>query len=138
MTFQIYFFNWAALAVSFVAFMLIGALWYSPVLFGKIWMKELGIKEEDISREEGTRAMLLSMLPALVSVGVVYILLAFLNARTLPDALIVGSLASLGLVGMNALNLTLFEGRSLKLVCINAGYSFVSLNTAALIMTLWK
>ena len=34
---------WAVL-VSTVAFWALGALWYSPVLFGKRWQKEVGLK----------------------------------------------------------------------------------------------
>ena len=33
-----------------LAFWALGALWYSPVLFSKRWQKEVGFKEEDISK----------------------------------------------------------------------------------------
>ena len=40
---------WAVL-VSIVAMMVIGALWYSPVLFGNTWLRLIGKKPEEIYR----------------------------------------------------------------------------------------
>jgi hypothetical protein len=42
---------WAVL-VSALAFWALGALWYSPVLFSKRWQKEVGFKEEDITKSK--------------------------------------------------------------------------------------
>ena len=39
--------NWLAVLVSVIANMVIGAIWYGPLL-GKPWMKELGFTMEDI------------------------------------------------------------------------------------------
>jgi hypothetical protein len=36
----------AVILAAIVAFVL-GALWYSPILFGKIWQKEIGFTGED-------------------------------------------------------------------------------------------
>jgi len=36
--------------VSTVAFWALGALWYSPLLFSKRWQKEVGFKEEEITK----------------------------------------------------------------------------------------
>ena len=40
---------WAVL-VSAVAFWALGALWYSPVLFGKRWQKEVGMTDEELGK----------------------------------------------------------------------------------------
>ncbi len=31
-----------------VAFWILGSLWYSPILFGKMWQKEMGFSDEDL------------------------------------------------------------------------------------------
>jgi len=41
--------GWAVLIGTLVLWVL-GALWYSPVLFGKIWQKEVEFKEEGIKK----------------------------------------------------------------------------------------
>ena len=37
-----------AIILAVIANMVIGALWYSPVLFAKIWMKSLGKSMEEL------------------------------------------------------------------------------------------
>ena len=58
---------WAVL-VSTVAFWALGALWYSPVLFSKRWQKEVGFKEEDISKTNMVKVFGLSFLLMLLMV----------------------------------------------------------------------
>lgn len=40
--------NWLAVAVATLASFALGALWYSPLLFSKIWQREVGMTDEDI------------------------------------------------------------------------------------------
>ena len=39
--------NWLAIVLATVAFFAVGALWYT-VLFGKAWLREVGIPEEQL------------------------------------------------------------------------------------------
>ena len=39
--------NWLAVIVGAVAAFALGALWYSPKMFGKKWMEGVGLKVED-------------------------------------------------------------------------------------------
>ncbi len=40
--------NWLSVIVATIAAFILGSLWYSPVLFGKVWQKELGLSDEKI------------------------------------------------------------------------------------------
>jgi hypothetical protein len=133
MTFNI----WAVL-VSVVVNMALGALWYSPILFGNIWMKLIEKKADDISRAEGNKAMSMAIIPAIVSAAGLALLTGISGAETIVDALVLGSLASIAFSGMSLLNLVFFEDRKFGLTVINTGYSFVSFNIIAVILTLWK
>jgi len=42
--------NYWAVLVSAVASMVIGALWYSPILFGNIWMNLMKIDPKNIDK----------------------------------------------------------------------------------------
>ncbi|MGB4971685.1 MAG: DUF1761 domain-containing protein, partial [Cyclobacteriaceae bacterium] len=42
--------NYWAILVSALSTFLIGGLWYSPAVFGKAWMKENGLTEEDLKK----------------------------------------------------------------------------------------
>lgn len=138
MTLQIPFFNVWALIVAILSNMILGALWYSPVLFGNTWLALVGKKAEDISKEDASKSMSFSIIPAIFTNIFLTLVLAFANAQTILDALIIGTLLSIGFIGMSAFNLVLFENRSVKLTILNVGYSIVSINIAALILTLWK
>ncbi len=138
MTLYIAFWNTWAVLVGIVASMIIGALWYSPVLFGNTWLKLIGKTKDEISQSEGNSAMLVSILPTGLSVIFLALILAFVNATTILDALIIGTLLSAGVIGMSAWTLVIFEDRPPKLALLNVGYSFVSLNVAAVILTIWK
>ena len=138
MTLELHFFNLWAILVCFISNMIIGALWYSPLLFGSQWLTLMGKKKEDISGAEANKSMTLSMIPALIMSVLLALTLGYADASTLVDALVMGTLISVGFVGMSTLNLILFEGRSVPLSVLNVGYIFVSMNVAAVILTLWK
>ncbi len=40
--------NWFAVIVAALSNFLIGGLWYSPILFGKVWMKENNFSDDDL------------------------------------------------------------------------------------------
>ncbi|MGD1833958.1 MAG: DUF1761 domain-containing protein [Sphaerochaetaceae bacterium] len=131
-------FNILAVIAGIVINMVIGALWYSPVLFGNIWLGLTGRKSEDITREDGNKSMAFAIIPAAVAAFALALLTAVSGASTVADALILGSLSSLAFSGMSALNLVLFENRPLKLAVLNTAYFFVSWNIVSIVLTLWK
>src|SRR6186713_1887824 len=40
--------NYLAVIAAAVATFLLGGLWYSPALFGKVWQREAGVSEEQM------------------------------------------------------------------------------------------
>src|SRR5207244_11268596 len=44
--------NWLAALISGLSAMFVGFLWYSPLLFAKSWMREMGYYPNDKSRME--------------------------------------------------------------------------------------
>ena len=48
--------NWIGVVVAVIGAMMVGGLWYGPLL-GKAWMAEAGIKEEDITKAGAMKAM---------------------------------------------------------------------------------
>lgn len=52
-------FNWLAILVSLIFTMVLGMLWYGP-LFGKTWMRWMGIKKQP-DKSEGGKAILASV-----------------------------------------------------------------------------
>ncbi|MEN8223744.1 MAG: DUF1761 domain-containing protein [Bacteroidota bacterium] len=116
--------NYWAVLVSALASFMIGSLWYSPLLFASVWMKELGFTKEGMGRTNMVKIFGISFLLLLI---IAFNLAAFIG----PDAdmrfgLIAGALSGIGWVGA-ALGVNyLFERKSFRFWLINAGYMAVS------------
>ena len=138
MDFQLQLFNFWPLLFSAISNMLIGALWYSPILFGNLWMKFAEITVEDIKKIDSRQSMLLGIIPSTLSVIFLYLVLMIANVNSIWGALVIGTIASVGFGGTSLLNNVIFEKRPIKLLLMNVGYSFVAWNIAAILITVWK
>jgi fructose-specific phosphotransferase system IIC component len=65
--------NYLAIAVAAIAAMVVGFLWYSQALFGKMWMKEMKFSKESMDRakEKGMTGTFVATFIALLVVGFV-------------------------------------------------------------------
>lgn len=128
----------AVLAASVLCFIL-GWIWYSPLLFGNRWMKELGIKKPEKMTPEVKHQMMRSMvLGFLFTVLTNYVLAHFLNFMYLTAASDVAQLALwlwLGFTLPVIMTGYLWEKKTLTLVMIAAGQTFVSLLVAGVVIT---
>ena len=61
-------FNLVAPIVAALAAMVIGSVWYSPLLFMKVWMKEAGLDRQDeaCSKEGAAKAMAGQLVTSLI------------------------------------------------------------------------
>jgi len=126
--------NWWAVLTAAVSAFVLGGLWYSPALFGKPWMREARVREEDLKGGTG-RVFALAFALALIA-AVVFAL--FLGPRpALGFALGAGASAGLCWVGASFGINDLFERRSFKLWAINAGYHTLTFTLFGLILGLW-
>lgn len=126
--------NYLAVLVAALISFLIGGLWYSPVLFGKPWMEEMGFTDEDT---KGNMGMIFGT-TFVLSLIIAFNLAAFLG----PDAnfvwgLTAGALAGIGWVATALGILYLFERRSMRLYLINAGYHAVTFTLMGGLLGLW-
>ncbi len=128
--------NFFAVLVAAVSSFLVGSIWYSPILFGKAWMKELNFTDEDLRKGNVTKLYILSFVVALI----IAVNLAFFigNDAGLVWGMTAGFLAGFGWVAM-AIGLTyLFEDKSLRLYLINAGYHVVTFTISGGIIGVWQ
>jgi len=116
--------NWLAILVGALINMVVGALWYSPLLFSKQWMKLTGRKEMG-DKKEMPKMYGITFIGALL---MSYVLMHFVQASGAMDALWgakIGFWLWLGFTAATTISSYLFEGKSLKLYAINAGYYLV-------------
>lgn len=131
---------WAVLVASVVTFA-IGALWYSPVLFGKEWMRLKHISEEDVT-EESKRGMWKRYLAQFVSTLVFFCILGFFISATgstsASDAVFLAFLAWIGFSVTTAVGDLLWNKTPFKLALINEVCALVSWLAGAAIIGAWR
>lgn len=126
---------WAVLVAALSTF-LIGGLWYSPAVFGKLWMRENGFTEESLQGGNMVRIFGLTFFLALIAA---INLAMFLGAENRPEmGALWGFAAGFGWVATFIGTHYLFERRSFSLFLINAGYSIVALTLMGVILAAWK
>ena len=125
---------WAVLAAG-ASSLVLGAVWYSPVLFARAWMRESGMTEEKARAANAAKTLGVSFVLALLGAAV---FAAFLGPKPAPGfATAVGFAAGLSWVaGSFGINY-LFEQRSLKLFLINGGYHTLQYTLIGLILGVW-
>lgn len=123
-----------AIVLAVVANTVIGALWYSPVLFANIWMKSLGKTEEELNKSSANIGYVLTILAAVVTSFVLSLLIGLVDNVTIGSGALIGLLSGIGIAAARELSPTFFEGRNLTLFFISAGYHIVSLTVMGLII----
>ncbi len=114
---------WAIVLASF-ANLIMGTLWYSPLILGNPWMKEHGFVEADFIKGQPLSViLLLTLLFAFVAAFAIDL---FIGPH--PNALKgagLGAVIAICWISTARANLFLFEKHSLKLFLINAGYDLL-------------
>jgi len=131
-----FYINHIAVFVCAVMSLVIGAIWWSPVLFAKAWQKENGLTDEQLANSKPIRTFGLTFLLAWV---MSYNLAFFLGASgtTWQWGLAAGLLTAIWVVGMFII-IALFEQRSMKYMAINCGYIVVYFALIGFILGIWR
>jgi hypothetical protein len=129
--------NHLAVLAAALSDLLVGALWFSPVLFYKPWMKANGFTEEILKK--GNPALIFG-LTFLFSLIISYNLAFFLGDAntTALWGLMAGVLAGLGWAAMGLGIISLFERRPPSYFFIHAGYLTVAFALKGLIIGVWR
>jgi hypothetical protein len=135
--------NWLAAIVAALFTMLVGFLWYSPILFAKPWMREMGYDPNDKTKTEEMKKKAgptygASTLAAIVSALTLAMFFALMHVDNLHHGLAVAFHVWLGFVTTVQLTGVLFMGQSLKLFAINTGYQLASYLAMGTILALWR
>jgi hypothetical protein len=132
--------NYWAVLVGAIIYYAGGALWYSPVLFGKAWMAEVGLTAEKIeaTKKDNWKSYLTALVAALVISFGLARLMGYLEVSTLAGGLHTGFWSWLAFVMTTAATNNAFAGRSLKLYLIDGGYHLYGFMVMGIILALWR
>ncbi|MEI6532062.1 MAG: DUF1761 domain-containing protein [Chlamydiota bacterium] len=125
---------WAVL-VAAVANLVIGGFWYSERIFGKICDK---LKNKTASKKPQLARSVGSFITYFVKAGVLAYLFSRLGVYSFAEASLFAFLIWLGFNATSMFSAVLWNKKPLKLYFIHAGYSLVSLQVIAWILTFLK
>lgn len=136
--------NWLAILVSVIIMQALGFLWYGP-LFGKPYLKMLGVDAATVTKEERNKSFKRSVIPQIIC--------SFLIAFTLKHNVVFGSaylmmggVAAglqagfwnwLGFVATVSLGSVLWEKKPWKFWFITAGYYLVAMLIVGIVLATW-
>lgn len=129
--------HWAVLICA-VANLAVGALWYSPMLFYRTWMKENNFTEETVKHK--FNPLKIYGLSFVLSLIISYNLAFFLgddktNASWGATA---GFLSGFGFSALIFSVIALFEQRSWKYILVNGGFITVYFTLIGFIIGAWR
>jgi len=135
--------KWLAILVAGLSTMVVGFLWYSPLLFAKSWMREMGHDPNDKARMEEMKknagpAYGGSFVASLLSAFTLALILHGLRAEDLHTGVMLGFHVWLGFVATVQFTGALLAKQSMKLFAINTGYQLVCYLVMGVILTLWR
>lgn len=126
--------NWLAVLLCGLSSMILGGLWYSPLLFAGPWQRGAGLSSEDLA---GANMAMIFGLAFLLSLGAAAVFAMFLGREMgLWPSVAAGAAAGVFWVGASFGISYLFERRSVSYWLINAGYHSVQFTLFGLILGL--
>jgi hypothetical protein len=138
--------NWLAVLVAGISAFAIGGIWYSPGLFGKAWMAENNLNEDEIKKSNKGKIFGFTFVFSILMAINLAMFLADSPANCPIDCaqktditwgITAGFLAGIWTFCAIAIH-SLFELKSWKLIFINGGYSLVSLMLMGAIIGAWR
>lgn len=135
--------NYMAVLAATLLSMVIGSLWFGA-LFGKQWMKMMGMKQSDMKgMGQGDMAKLYgiqfvgSLLMSFVLAHALVFASAYLHESGLSAGLQTGFWNWLGFIAPITVGSVLWEGKSWKLWLFNNAYYLITLCAMGVLLALW-
>ncbi len=129
--------NWLAVLAAAVSMFVVGAIWYSPMVFAKQWQRAAGLSDE--AAKSGNPAVIFGLAFVFTLIMAANLAL-FISAPeiTLGLAIAYSVAAGLGWAALGLAVIALFERRPLTYFLINGGYLTVGFAVMGLILGVWR
>jgi len=130
--------NYLAIVVSAIVNMVVGALWYGPMLFAKQWMEWNNLSVEEMKKINPGPLYAQSLVATLVTYFVLALLIRGLNAGTAVEGMKTAFMMWLGFVTTVQFTAYLFSQKKIHAYLLDTGYQLVTMLIAGVILALWQ
>lgn len=129
----------AVLAAAVAAFCL-GALWYSPLLFARLWMRAHSYTDEVLAeiKKDAPKAYFLAFVCYLVMALVLSAILSYARVDSMVEGAWLGFLCWAGFVATTGMVGNLFSAKPFSAFLIDSGYQLAYLLAMGAILAFWR
>jgi Protein of unknown function (DUF1761) len=129
--------HWAILVSALIQWLL-GAIWYSPVVFAKPWMRMVTTPTGPNKQKTLLAGMVSSFIGSLILSFVLLHSILWSGASTWAMGAFVGFISWLGFIAAPSFAQGIYESRPFKLFAINTGYWLVGLLITGGLLAVWR
>ncbi len=133
--------NLVPVIVAGVINMILGALWYSPLVIGKLWMRSMGKTEEQVKEGFSSASMgmtyVVNTIASLVFAYVLAHIIKFASLSTFAQGVNVGFWVWLGFVVTTVVPGYMYESRPKMLYFLFIIYQLISITIMGGVLAIW-
>jgi hypothetical protein len=118
-----------------VIYFFLGAIWYSKILFGNMWMESIGKTEDELEMKPIN--FIVSFIIAFIMALFLAIVLELIGAINLINGVLIGLVIWIGFVATFGLYDVLYQDKNFKTYIIDILYHLMGLLIAGIILGLW-
>lgn len=122
--------NMVSVLVATIVAMIVGAVWYSPQVFGKLWMKLARLDREQLRQIGSTRPIMTTLavtfITAYVLAHITYLSHTYFKNSALQDSVTTAFWVWLGFVASRVTTHDAFEGRPAMLTILTISHELVT------------
>ncbi|MGC6516400.1 MAG: DUF1761 domain-containing protein [Candidatus Puniceispirillaceae bacterium] len=126
------------LVIGAAIYFVIGAFWYSPLGFGKPWMKAVGLTKETMDPNHNmVKAMIISYLVCLAQTFVIMMVVSHLKVQLILYSAVIGAMIALAFGLLSAVRSDSYIKRNMTQMSIDHGYDIAGGAIIAGFVTWW-
>ena len=135
--------NYLAVLIAAIVSVIIGMVWYSPVLFGKLWIKwsnfntKMNKAQQAAHKKAAQKGMIISFFVSIITAYILAVILSLIGSTTGPAGAQIGLLVAVGFVATTSINSVLWENKSAKVYILNNAHHLVSFAIMGAILGAW-
>jgi hypothetical protein len=132
--------NYLAVVVATVAAFALGGIWYSPLLFAKMWVSAHGYTDEQVKamQKSAGKAYGVSLVCQWLIALAIAVLVGYLHLERLSQGLKLSVLVWVGFALPLGLMANMFSEKRITVFLIDTGYQLVYLLIMGVIITSWQ
>jgi hypothetical protein len=119
-----------------VIYFVLGAFWYSKILFGNIWAKANNFNIDELNASPKT--FIGAAIAAFLTTLLLALLLEFIRVYNVLTGFLIGLIVGVGFVVVIGFYDVIYEDKNIKAYAVDAGYHLVALIIAGIILGAWQ